>query len=121
MLAYGKPTRQPARFKALLLGRCPRCRQGKIYRTMFSMHEHCAVCRLKFRREQGYFLGALYVYYGLSLPIFLSLVFWVSTWRAWSEYVIVFPALLLYAPLIPFTYRAARIIWIHFDRFVDPE
>jgi len=59
--------------------------------------------------------------YGLSLPIFLSLVFWVSTWRSWSEYFIVFPALLLYVPFIPFTYRCARIIWIHFDRFFDPE
>jgi len=94
---------------------------GEIYRSLFSMHEYCSVCRLKFQREQGYFLGALYVYYGLSLPIFLSLVFWASTWRSWSEYLIVFPALLLYVPFIPFTYRTARIIWIHFDQFVDPE
>jgi uncharacterized protein (DUF983 family) len=121
MIDYSKPIREISRPQALFLGRCPRCRQGKIYRTLFTMHEHCAVCRLKFQREQGYFLGALYVYYGLSLPIFLSLVFWVSTWRSWSEYFIVFPALLLYAPFIPFTYRTARIIWIHFDRYFDPE
>lgn len=109
------------RSKAVILGLCPRCRQGKIYRTLFKMNEQCEICHLPFRREQGYFLGALYVYYGLSLPIFLSLVFWVSTWKSWSEYLIVFPALLLYVPFIPFTYRTARIIWIHFDRFFDPE
>ena len=121
MSAFNQQTHGVSRLKAILHGRCPRCRQGKIYRTLFSMHGHCTVCRLKFQREQGYFLGALYVYYGLSLPIFLSLVFWVSTWKLWSEYFIVFPALLMYVPFIPFTYRTARIIWIHFDRFVDPE
>jgi uncharacterized protein (DUF983 family) len=110
-----------SRFKAVLLGLCPRCRRGRIYRSLLRMNETCPVCRLQFRREQGYFLGALYVYYGLSLPIFLSLVFWVSTWKAWSEYLIVFPALALYAPFIPFTYRCARILWIHFDCFFDPE
>lgn len=85
------------------------------------MNETCPVCRLQFRREQGYFLGALYVYYGISLPIFLGIVALLSHWKTWSEYLIVFPALALYAPFIPFTYRYARIVWIHFDRFFDPE
>jgi hypothetical protein len=87
----------------------------------FENERDVPVCHLKFRREQGYFLGALYVYYGLSLPVFLALIAWLSSLRAWSEYLIVFPALALYAPLIPFIYRYARIIWIHFDRLFDPE
>jgi len=58
MMDYAKQTPEISRPKALMLGRCPRCRQGKIYRRLFSMHEHCSVCRLKFQREQGYFLGA---------------------------------------------------------------
>ncbi len=85
------------------------------------MNEICPVCHLQFRREQGYFLGALHVYYALSLPIFLGIIALLSYWKAWSEYLIVFPALALFAPFIPFIYRYARIIWIHFDRFFDPE
>ena len=33
------------------------------------MHERCPVCDLKFEREAGYFLGAMYVSYGLALVI----------------------------------------------------
>ena len=47
------------------------------------MYENCPVCGLKFEREQGYFVGALYVSYGLSiLPVLaLVLIFWrVAHW-----------------------------------------
>ena len=33
------------------------------------MHERCLVCDLKFDREPGYFLGAMYVSYGLGIVI----------------------------------------------------
>ena len=53
---------------------CPRCRIGSIFRSSIfrgypSMRERCPVCQLKFEREQGYFLGAMYISYGLALLI----------------------------------------------------
>ncbi|HNQ72639.1 MAG TPA: DUF983 domain-containing protein [Verrucomicrobiota bacterium] len=33
--------------------RCPRCGQGAIYRSFLRMHDHCAVCGLKFMHDQG--------------------------------------------------------------------
>jgi uncharacterized protein (DUF983 family) len=39
--------------------RCPRCGARSLFRTWFAMHERCAVCGLRFEREQGYFLGAI--------------------------------------------------------------
>ena len=41
--------------------RCPRCGARTLFRTWFAMHERCAVCGLRFEREQGYFLGAMYI------------------------------------------------------------
>ena len=31
------------------------------------MCDRCAVCGLKFQREEGYFLGAMYISFGLAL------------------------------------------------------
>ena len=33
------------------------------------MWERCSVCDLKFQREEGYFLGAMYISFGLALVI----------------------------------------------------
>lgn len=38
------------------------------------MFDNCPVCGLKFEREQGYFLGAMYVSYLVSIPPVLLLV-----------------------------------------------
>src|SRR5437764_919989 len=58
----------------ILHQRCPRCRTGKIFRgSAFlgfpKMNERCPVCQLRFEREAGYFLGAMYVSYGLALDV----------------------------------------------------
>ncbi len=61
---------------------CPRCREGKIFRRSVwlfpPMHERCPACGLKFEREAGYFLGAMYISYGLGLGIIaiLSTLVW---------------------------------------------
>ena len=47
------------------------------------MNERCSVCDLKFEREPGYFLGAMYVSYGLGLVIvmvFAALLWSITGW-----------------------------------------
>ena len=105
---------------------CPRCRVGKIYRTAFfrlpaRMQERCDTCGLKFEREEGYFLGAMQVDYGLGVAgvSLLAAVIWLLTRWSFSKTVIV--ALLLFLPLVPALTRLGRIVWIWFDQSVDPE
>jgi uncharacterized protein (DUF983 family) len=50
---------------------CPRCGEHTLFRRWFTMYEQCAVCRLKFEREQGYFLGAMYINYAMTVGIVL--------------------------------------------------
>src|ERR1043166_2788411 len=73
----------PTRLQAILRGLCPRCRVGKIFsRSLFAglpkMNDVCPSCGLKFEREQGYFLGALYMSYAMAVPLMALLVaiFW---------------------------------------------
>ena len=52
--------------RAILRQRCPRCRRGRMFRGRLTMNDPCPVCGLVFQREEGYFLGAMYVSYALS-------------------------------------------------------
>jgi hypothetical protein len=85
------------------------------------MHERCPVCRLKFEREQGYFLGAMYIGYGLALVTIAILTALLWTSLRWSLQRSVIVAVLLFLPLTPFLTLMARVLWIYLDQSVDPE
>src|SRR5256886_14103531 len=53
--------------------RCPRCHQGRAFRSLLVMHDACPVCGHIFEREPGYFVGAMYVSYALAIPVYLAL------------------------------------------------
>lgn len=112
--------------KGILRHVCPRCRQGRIYRPFtprgwLSLNDACPVCNLKFdRNEQGYFIGAMYVSYGLSIPPVLALV--LIFWRLahWSLGTALAGATIAYLPFVPVVVRLSRVIWIYIDRHFDP-
>ncbi len=84
------------------------------------MHERCPVCSLKYEREEGYFLGAMYISYALAVPllaVLLALFWWLTTW-SWDRILLV--SALCLVPLAPLLTQLARVLWIHLDRGVDP-
>jgi uncharacterized protein (DUF983 family) len=112
--------------QAILRQRCPRCRRGHIFarpllRGWLAMHERCPVCALKFEREQGYFLGAMYVSYALSIPpvFVLILALWLLAGLRFE--VALFGASAAYLPFVPLVVRISRVVWIHIDQRIDPE
>jgi uncharacterized protein (DUF983 family) len=106
--------------------RCPRCRVGNIFaysifRGFPKMHERCPVCDLKFEREPGYFLGAMYVSYALALVIvaLIAALLWsITGWWITKDTIW---AVVLFLPLAPTISLFARVLWIYLDQTVDPE
>jgi len=84
------------------------------------MFEHCPVCGLKYEREQGYFLGAMYVSYGLSILPVLLLVLLIWKITGWPYDVSIGVAFVAYLPAVPFVTRFARVVWIYIDQAIDP-
>lgn len=84
------------------------------------MNETCPVCGLKFEREEGYFLGAMYISYAMAVPLLLLflLLFWRLT--TWSWNTILLASALALLPFAAFLALFARVLWIHLDRGVDP-
>ncbi|NBX29016.1 DUF983 domain-containing protein [bacterium] len=62
----------PRRLQAFLRGlalRCPRCGGARLFRGFFRMHDACSACGLTFRREPGFYLGSIYINYGITVIV----------------------------------------------------
>src|SRR5213595_3305229 len=101
--------------------RCPRCHRGKVFRGAFAMNDPCPLCGLIFQREEGYFLGSMYVSYVLSSAL-LGAFFLIGTLLlpGWSSLAVALVALIPFLPFIPAVFRYSRVFWIYFERSVDP-
>lgn len=84
------------------------------------MRPCCQCCGLKFEREPGFFLGSIYVNYGLTALLVTAAyfaLFFTDTLtdpqRLWT--LVVFSAVF---PL--WFFRYARSIWLGFDHLFDP-
>lgn len=75
---------------------------------------------MKFEREQGYFLGAMYVSYVLSIPAVLLLVLLIWKLSAWPFDGCVGAAFVAYLPCVPLVTRYARVVWMYIDQALDP-
>lgn len=112
--------------KDIFRQRCPRCRKGEIFlysifRGFPKMRQHCPVCNLKFQREEGYFLGAMYISFGLALMTiaFITVLLWAIT--GWWITKDVIWAVILFLPFAPSISLFARVLWIYMDQAFDPE
>jgi uncharacterized protein (DUF983 family) len=84
------------------------------------MHERCSACHLKFEREQGYFLGAMYINYAMTVGIVLVGYFvleWVMDIPL-SYQLVLWGSVSVLCPLLLF--RRSRGLWLALDYVVAP-
>lgn len=112
--------RRMGRLEALLRQRCPRCRQGRIFRGPIRMNLFCPVCELRLHREPGYTTVAIDISYLFTVPILVVLVVLVWLVTRWPIEWVALTAALIWLPLTPAIFRYARTVWIYFDQLVDP-
>jgi len=89
--------------------------------SLLAMYERCPVCGLKYHREQGYFIGAMYVSYGLAIPPFVIMVTALWLGAGWRYEKALLTAFLAYLPFVPIAMRMSRVIWMYIDQAFDPE
>jgi uncharacterized protein (DUF983 family) len=100
--------------------RCPCCGIARLYEKPFKMYEHCTYCGLKFEREQGYFIGAIYINYAATVAIAVPGFFLLDAFTAmtinqqltlWVPFAVVFPLLF---------FHHARSLWLVMDHYFNP-
>ena len=85
------------------------------------MSDRCLICGLHFNREPGYFLGAMYISYGLAVGFIVAfgVILWLLT--RWSLNKVALWSVLLFLPFAPMLTFFSRVLWIYFDQMIDPE
>ena len=99
--------------------RCPLCGRGRLFRNWFSMYEHCGHCGLKFHRGPGYFLGSIYINYGLTAALVTAgyLTMFLTDTLSPTVRVVVLGAFCVLFPL--WFFRYARSLWLAMDLYFD--
>jgi uncharacterized protein (DUF983 family) len=100
--------------------RCPRCAIGALYKKPFRMRDECPECGLKLEREQGYFVGAIYINYAATiamavpgfflLDIFFKLPIEQQLW-IWVPFAMIFPLIF---------FHHSRALWLVLDFLFNP-
>jgi uncharacterized protein (DUF983 family) len=105
---------------ALLHAKCPKCRQGDMFVHSLTniarfnqMHQTCPVCNERLEPEPGFYQGAMYVGYALSVAVtafVFILVFVFNIESMWLPVIIVAAIMVL---LIPVNYRYSRVLYLY--------
>ncbi|MET0501543.1 MAG: DUF983 domain-containing protein [Candidatus Binatia bacterium] len=85
------------------------------------MHSNCGHCGWKFEREQGYFVGAIYINYAATVAIAVPGFFILDAFAQltidqqltlWFPFAIIFPLLF---------FHHSRSLWLALDHLFNPE
>ena len=99
--------------------KCPRCREGKLYREPFQfskpldMVDRCEVCGQKTEPEPGFYYGAMFLSYIATGFLYLFIIGFCLIVLKWT----VNQSFLLLLAFVALTYfktaRLSRSVWIH--------
>lgn len=100
--------------------KCPRCNKGDFFESnnpynlkkAGDLKDSCTHCKLKYTPELGFYIGAMYVSYGLGIALFISV--WVATLVLYPNYSPLELIGLLFISMIllgPYLYALSKIIW----------
>jgi uncharacterized protein (DUF983 family) len=110
---------------SILKLKCPRCHEGDLFMTrnpynftkLETLHDACPVCKQNYCPEPGFFYGAMYVSYALTIA--LSVAVFVMMTLLWHFDVLWYLGLnaLAIILLFPPIFRVSRATW--FNMFVS--
>ncbi|OYQ36890.1 DUF983 domain-containing protein [Flavobacterium cyanobacteriorum] len=107
---------------SILTGTCPRCNEESMYiyknpyilTKVFTMHDTCSHCGLRYKIEPSFFFGAMYVSYGVGIA-FAFAAFVISFFLLNSSLITAFIAIVVtLVAFMPVIMRLSRNIWINF-------
>jgi uncharacterized protein (DUF983 family) len=100
--------------------KCPRCGVGSLYAKPFRMLAKCRHCALTFEREQGYFVGAIYINYAATIAVAVPGFFVLDIWAHWTidqQLTLWLPFAVIF-PLVFFHH--SRALWLVLDHLFNP-
>jgi hypothetical protein len=99
--------------------RCPACGQASIALSPFRLRHHCPNCRSLFKREEGFFVGAILANV-LTTELVILVVCFVWLILIGSSYESVLAGLIVVGLVFPVAfYHHSWSFWLGFDYLVE--
>ena len=97
-----------------LTNRCPNCGQRTLFKpgSFFEVNPACTSCGLKIERDEGSFLGAMSLNYGVTLVGFLTPVLLLWYYKVISDHVAIGLAVVGALGFPALFYRSSRSWWL---------
>ena len=110
-----------SKIEALVKEKCPRCGEGDLFsspaynlKKFHYMHEDCPKCNLRYEVEPGFFIGAMYVSYAISVGLLIiigSLIYLnVKDAPLWVYMVSIASIPVIF---LPFIFRFSRVLFLY--------
>jgi uncharacterized protein (DUF983 family) len=99
--------------------RCPVCGQSSIVQRPFKIKDHCPVCGSHFKREEGFFVGAISINV-VTTELFILAVYMACLPIMGTHDQLVLSVLFAVALLFPVAfYHHSWSLWLSFDHLVE--
>lgn len=106
----------------LFTTKCPNCHKGNMFKSKnvfnLKMNANCSECGYDFEREPGFYTGAMYMSYGLSLAE-VALVYLICRLAGADafDYSILAAVCIVLLLLLTFNFRVSRAAWLSIFSF----
>jgi uncharacterized protein (DUF983 family) len=98
---------------------CPACGESSIVQRPFKIKDKCPVCRAHFKREEGFFVGAISINV-VTTELLILLLYLACLPVIASHYEVVLAILFITALLFPVAfYHHSWSLWLGFDHLVE--
>jgi uncharacterized protein (DUF983 family) len=105
---------------AITKSKCPRCMEGDIYpdrnpyhlKKLSDFNQRCEICNQNFEPEPNFYYGAMYVSYGYTVALFVTVYIIFGVWMRWSMWPTVSALGIVLVILGPFLFRLSRTTWL---------
>jgi uncharacterized protein (DUF983 family) len=105
--------------KRALKLRCPACGESSIVERPFHIRHHCPVCLALYKREDGFFVGAILANVVITELVILAFCFFCLLVLG-AKYESVLIVLLIVALIFPVAfYHHSWSLWLGFDYLVE--
>jgi len=108
--------------------KCPKCHQGDLfcnkkvyqYKGFFDMPKKCPKCGQDFEIESGFYYGAMYASYGVTVAITVAVFIAVTVLNIFSITSFLVLDIIALVATMPYVIKLARAIWIAVIISYDP-
>lgn len=118
----------PNPVSSVLQLKCPKCRQGDLfcnkkiyqYKGFFDMPRKCTKCGQDFEIETGFYYGAMYVSYAITIALIVAVFTALIVFNIFSIELFLLLDFIVLLITLPYVFKVSRSIWIALMIKFDP-